>query len=307
VSDYLVLINSMSGRAEELGPDAIEDDLRPLFRDRGTATFLADDFAGLAEAAAAFEGKAVVTVGGDGTIGGIAGVLQRRSEAPVLIPLPYGTANLVPLDIGMPLSPREALRNSLSAPVRLIDFVSVAEMPMLHSAFFGTFAEMAEDREDMRRAPTFGDALGAATTMIEHFLSAQTDAYRLTLDGETIETETSAVFVANGPVLAGEGVAPRRSKLDGGKMVVYVSRQKGLLSLLQHIVDGLTVGFEGSEDLDRYEASEVVVETLGNELHYSVDGEPGTSREPLRFVMHPRALRVPDLRGLKVAEATGGR
>jgi diacylglycerol kinase family enzyme len=296
VSDYLVLINSKSGRAKELGREAIEEDLRPAFEGRGSVSFLDGPFPELAEAAQEFGGKAVVTVGGDGTIGGIAGILQRRDEAPMLIPLPYGTANLVPLDLDMPLDPDEALKRSLAAPPRKIDLVQMGERAMLHSALFGTFAEMAEEREELRHAPTFGDALGAATTMIEHFLSAQSDAYRFTLDGETIETETSAVFIVNGPVFAGKGVAPRRNQLDGGKLIVYVSRQRGLLGLMQHILDGLTVGLEGSDDLHRYEADRVLVEPMGKELHYTLDGEPGTSKQAIEFAIRPLSLTVPDLR-----------
>ncbi|MCQ8185389.1 diacylglycerol/lipid kinase family protein [Parvularcula maris] len=302
MSDYLVLINSKSGRAKELGAEAIEADLRPAFASHGDARFLSGAFTELAEAAQGFGGKAVVTVGGDGTIGGIAGVLQKRQQAPMLIPLPYGTANLVPLDLDMPLDADVALKRSLAAPPRKIDLVRMGERAMLHSALFGTFAEMAEDREELRHAPTFGDALGAATTMIEHFLSAQSDAYRFTLDGEVIETETSAVFIVNGPVWAGKGVAPRRNKLDGGKLIVYVSQQRGLLGLMQHILDGLTVGLEGSDDLQRYEADEVLVEPMGKELHYTLDGEPGTSREAISFTIHPRCLTVPDLRKAEVAQ-----
>jgi diacylglycerol kinase family enzyme len=301
MTDYLVLINELSGRAGELGAEAIEDDLRPVFRGHGEPEFLTGSFDELAAAAKTFCGKGLVTVGGDGTIGGIANVLQRRTDPPVLIPLPYGTANLVPLDLEMSLTPSEALAQSLGAPIRKIDFVRMGDIAMLHSTLFGTFAEMAEDREDLRKAPTFGDAIGAVTTLIDHFLSAESDTYRLTLDGQAIEVETSAVFVVNGPVRAGEGVAPRRDSLDGGKLIVYISRQKGLFSLMQHIFDGLTVGLEASDELVRAEASEVIIEGLGRELHYAIDGEPGVSKEQLHFRMFPQDLLVPDLRGSEVA------
>lgn len=296
-AEHLVLINSKSGRASSEGPENIERDLRSVLDERGETEVIVAPVEELMDAARESTSDALITVGGDGTIAGIASCVYGRKDAPLYIPLPYGTANLIPRDLGMSLEPVEALRQSLAAPKRKIDFVNAEGRALLHSAGFGTFAEMAEEREALRSAPTFGDALGAATAMWDQFIETRDEPYVITIDGERMEVETSAVFISNNPITGGEGVLPLRERLDTGEMVVYISRGGGVLSLMQHIVDAMTGQFDESDDFIRRKAREVTIESRSREgLHYTIDGEPGRDLEKISFTMHPSCLTVPDLR-----------
>lgn len=293
---HLVLINEHSGRALEEGVDTIKDTLREVYADDYDVEFVVASVPELMKRAAAYGGEAVVTVGGDGTVGGVASVLYGRENGPMLIPLPYGTANLVARDLCLPLEPEEALCAALEAPRRLIDFVSVGDHALLHSAAFGSFAEMAEGREGLRRAPTFGDALDAAVHMFDSFIETHPVPYTLKLDDRVISTDSAAVFIANGAITGNEGPLPARANLDRGELVVYISKGKRVLGLIRHVLEAMAGTFDESSEFVRYTAQRVSISTAERELHYTIDGEPGTAGQSLEFVMHCCSLCVPDLR-----------
>ncbi|NNU16208.1 hypothetical protein HK107_07730 [Parvularcula sp. ZS-1/3] len=296
MSPHLVLINEASGRASEEGADVIAERLEPILEEYGGGSFNVAEVPELIEAAKSFEGRSIITVGGDGTIAAIASALYQREDQPTLIPLPYGTANLVPRDIGMPLDPTEALARSLEAGTRKIDFVEANGRALLHSAAFGAFAEIAEGREDLRSAPTFDDALGASLSMWEQFIDTHATPYRLNIDGEERVVESSALFVANGAISGGEGILPQRNFLDRGEIVLYISKGRGVLGLLQHIAEAITGRWDDSEEFERITAQQVIVSEADEELHYTIDGEPGRGEKALKFTMHACSLTVPDLR-----------
>jgi diacylglycerol kinase family enzyme len=291
-----VLINELSGRAGGEGCDRVKEDLRRAVPRGMSIDFTVAHVPDLMEVAKDLDTDAIATAGGDGTIAAIGSVLANRKDAPVFIPLPYGTANLIPRDLLMPMEPSDALHASLKAPYRYIDFVQAGKQGLLHSAAFGNFAEMAEDRESFRKAPTFGDALGAAAAMWEDFVETRDDPYRITIDGEAMEIDSSAVFVTNNPITHGVGGVPRREALDGGRMIVYISRSGGVFGLLQHVIEAMRGDFDDSEDFFRFAANQVTVETLGRELHYTIDGEPSRDKAAITFQMKPSSLKVPDLR-----------
>lgn len=296
-TELLVLINEESGRVREEGAEQIRHVLSRVCGDEISPRFITASVPELMEEARTCTAGKVVSAGGDGTIAGIASSLHGRDDKPVFIPLPYGTANLIPRDIGFPLDPEEALRIAITAPSRMIDYVDVNGSPMLHSAAFGTFAEMAEGRETFRSAPTFGDAVGAATDMWDRFIETHAVRYQVQVDGESLSVESSALFVVNNAITSGETALPNRARLDGGELVVYISKTRGVLGLVQHVVEAIAGGFHESEDFIRRTGQTVRVETDERRLNYTIDGEPGQGEEALNFTMVPKSLKVPDLRG----------
>ena len=293
--EALFLVNAQSGRVRAEGAEAIEADLRGALPDGTQARFVTGDVPDLL---AALEGAApdiVATVGGDGTIGAVAGALAGRADPPRFVPLPYGTANLIPRDIGMPLEPLDALAAALRAPVRRIDYATANDAPLLHSAVFGTFAEVAEDREELREAEGFGQRLGALASAANKLLSAEPQRYHLVIDGEPLDAVTNTVFVTNNAITGGERGVPQRDRLDAGHLVAYVSDSHGPLGFVRRIIEAGTVGFDGSDGIVRHVCREARV-SADDPLHYSRDGEV-EGAESVTFRIQPGALAVPDLRG----------
>ena len=297
MSEVLFLVNARSGRVHDEGAEAIEASLRGALPGEARARFVRGDVPELLAALddAVAEVGTVATVGGDGTIGAVAGRLAGRKDAPRFVPLPYGTANLIPRDVGLPLDPVEALGAAMRAGTRRIDYATANEAPLLHSAVFGTFAEVAEEREHLREAERLGARLSALGAAAGKLFGAEAKAYRLVIDGEPLEATTNTVFVTNNAITGGERGVPQRERLDAGHLVAYVSDSTGPMGFLQRVIEAGTGGFDGSNGIVRHFCREAVVSAEGG-LAYSRDGEVEAA-DSVAFRIQPGALAVPDLRG----------
>ena len=291
----LFLVNPRSGQVAEEGLDAVRNGLRSVLKKDASPEFLSASVPELREAARTAKTDFVASVGGDGTIGAVAGVLAGRSDAPCFVPLPFGTANLIPRDLGMPMDPVAALEMSLAATSREVDYATANGAPLLHSAVFGTFAEVAEERERAREAHDLGErlaALGAATGAL---FGTRPQDYHLVIDGKPLDATTNTVFVTNNAITGGHRGVPQRARLDSGHLVAYVSDSRSPFGFIQRIIEAGTRGFERSDGITRHLCRRVVVSGEGA-LTYSRDGEVEETDEVV-FEAVPGALRVPDLRG----------
>ena len=292
----LFLVNAQSGRAQADGPDEIERSLRAVLPPGTDARFVVGAVPDLLDALDGATPATAVTVGGDGTIGAVASALAGRDDAPRFVPLPYGTANLIPRDIGMPMDPPEALRAALAAPVRRIDYATANGAPLLHSAVFGTFAEIAEDREQLREADGPGAWAAALTGAASALIGAEDRRYALTIDGRAEDTVTNTVFVALGDITGADFGVPRRDRLDGGHLTVYLTDSHGPLGFLRRIVEAGTGGLAGSDAVAVHRCETATV-TADGPLLYARDGELVEGEDEAVFAIRPGALAVPDLRG----------
>ena len=294
MTDVLFLVNDQSGRVREEGAEAVEEALWAVVPGGREARFVTGEVPALLEALEESAAPTVVTVGGDGTIGAVASALAGCEDR-LFVPLPYGTANLIPRDLGMPLDPVRALERSLRAPPRRVDFATANGKPLLHSAVFGTFAEIAEERERLRSAKDLGDRLSALGAAAGALFGTKALSYHITIDGEPVDATTNTVFVTNNAITGGERGVPQRARLDAGHLVAYVSDSKSPFGFLQRIIEAGTGGFDESDGIVRHVCREAVIRANG-ELVYSRDGEVEDGETEVAFAVRPGTLRVPDLR-----------
>jgi diacylglycerol kinase family enzyme len=293
----LVLINAEAGRVLDEGADRIQEEIGEALARSGAAVRMevapVPDLLRLLREA---REDTVVTVGGDGTVGAVAGALAAMEAPPRFVPLPFGTANLFTRDLGLPLDPMEALEAAIGAKTRRIDYARANEHPLLHSAVFGTFAEVAEAREHLRKARTPGEFFDALAEAAGDLLRADPLDYHLVIDGEALDATTNAVFVTNNAITGGERGVPVRERLDAGELVVYLSDSVGPLGFIKRVIEAVTGGFDDSDGIIRHVCRTATVTSGGGPLVYSADGEVIDDEREVRFVIEPGALGVPDLR-----------
>ena len=300
----LVLINEQAGTVIDEGEDAVRAQIEEALGGQA-ARFVVGKVPELLEAMGQGE-DTVVTVGGDGTVGAIAQALAGRNDAPRFVPLPYGTMNLIHRDIGFPLEPLEALRRGLAADTRAVDYAEANGRALLHSAVFGTFAEVAEQREEIRAAEGPIAKVQAAFGAAARLLDAEPHPYDLMIDGQALSVTTNAIFVTNNAITGGERGVPVRERLDAGELVVYVSDSLGAGGFLQRLIEAVTGGFDESHGILRYVAREATIRAKDRPATYSRDGEVVEGEDEVRLTVRPGALRVPDLRkGAGEGGATG--
>ena len=238
----------------------------------------------------------VAVYGGDGTVGEVASALVGTG-VPLAI-FPGGTANVMSVELGIPndLAEACALVFSGAGKARSIDVGRIrlptesgtAERHFMLRVGIGFEAEMVEgaDRELKDKFGTLAYALSALQALREPTLAH----YRLTIDGEALETRGMTCIIANTGSLGRSALtlAPDINVSDG-KLDVVVVRRGDLPSLLSVAAKVLT-GSEPAEPLQHWQGASVRVE-VEPEQPVTVDGEM-VEVAPIEVDVLPGAIDV---------------
>jgi diacylglycerol kinase (ATP) len=160
---------------------------------------------------------AVFTLGGDGTAMEVVGALAGTGR-PVGI-LPGGTGNLIARTLGIPLNVRRAVTVLLTGDQARVDLgLLSAGRHFAFAAGVGVDASMiAEASSSLKRHI---GVLAYVLSWTRAALRRESFRVRITVDGEVVERQATAVMIANfGQVLndlmtLGPGIRPDDAKLD---------------------------------------------------------------------------------------------
>ena len=238
---------------------------------------------------------AVGVYGGDGTVMEVASALVN-TPMPLAI-FPGGTANVMSVELGVPSDPAEAFALVTGGPntIRTIDVGQYGEHIFLTRLGMGLESTVIENtaREQKDRLGWLAYALNT----LRELRDPQVSRYRLTLDGEVVETEGLTCVIANSGIITpnsgipGRGVlsfAPGISVSDGVLDVVVI--QSGNLGSLLSVAASMMAGNEDAAPLSHWRAREVTVEADPPQT-VQLDGEI-LDQTPVQARVIPNALRV---------------
>jgi diacylglycerol kinase family enzyme len=290
-----VVMNAKAGAllsAQDDGAAALDH----LFARNGMQVrFIGDDAGTLPErieAALVANPDAVVVAGGDGTIACAAQVMHGKTETPLGI-LPFGTANLLARDLNLPIGDTEAAIAALGrGKVRLIDVAEVNGQLFLCAAMLGLPTHLGRHRENARGAKmTFLRRLPLAA--LRHILRPNPLRARLSLGGEYFRIRASAATITVNPVEEVTGPRFARQNLDGGRLVFYEIRARGIMGWAKFIGRVLARRWRRDPGLREWSGRWMRLDRLESRaIHVMVDGEMRLLDPPLDFTVHPGALRV---------------
>lgn len=237
---------------------------------------------------------AVVGVGGDGTISGIADVLSG-GDVPLLA-WPGGTANLVAQNLFADLKPETLCQALDDWEICELDMGELQAGETSHRflmlAGAGTDARMIQDSEDLKS--DWGVASYVAA-LLKQF-DVEPARLKLKIDGKEIDEETAVgVLVANLGRLnfrlpMGEAINAQDAQLD-----VLVIRKLSPGLLLTEFWNAVSrhLGGKGKthDDIGVYHGQSIELETLPS-LPLQYDGESTELRTPVQFCVLPGALKV---------------
>ncbi len=255
----------------------------------------AGDAVQYAQAAVAAGVDAVGVYGGDGTVMEVASALVN-TNMPLAI-FPGGTANVMSVELGVPSDPAEACAvvTGGRSTIRTIDVGQYGDHILLTRLGMGLESNVIENtaREQKDRMGWLAYALNTLRELAEPKVSR----YRLTLDGEVIETEGLTCVVANSGIITPNSGVPGRGVLSfapgisvsDGVLDVVVIRSANLGSLLS-VAASMVAGNENAEPLLHWTAREVTVEADPPQT-VQLDGEI-LDQTPIHARVIPNALRV---------------
>jgi YegS/Rv2252/BmrU family lipid kinase len=216
------------------------------------------------EAEADFD--AIVAGGGDGTIHAVVNGLMGR-PIPFGV-LPFGTANVLAREIGLPHSPERLAVLIAAAPVRPIwpGHVDGRAFVMMASAGFDSEIVASINEALKRRAGRLAFAWAALVQLCRY------RPCELTVRADGIEHRAAAMIAAKGRHYAGRFVVAPDANLGEPALDLVLFRQAGRLAILRYAL-GLFLGvLPRLHDVTILRAREVIV-TGDRMLPVQGDGE----------------------------------
>ena len=291
---FCFLVNPSSGGGA--APEAVVPVAR-LLRDAGAAvevTYSPGPHAlqGHVTAAVA-RGEVVVSVGGDGMLSSLAGLVSRAGG--ILGVLPAGRGNDFARMLDLPSTPAEQAAVLLAGQVRSVDLIAYDGRLVAGSVYAGVDARAATLVDRTRLLP---GSLQYPYAALRSLATYRPGHYRLSVDGDEREVAAATVVVANSAYYGkGMRIAPSAAVADGLLDVVVIEAASRLA--LMRALPGVYAG----SHVDRAEVHLLTgsrVEIRGRArgpIPVGGDGEPlGTlpdlDEPPALVEVRPGALRV---------------
>jgi YegS/Rv2252/BmrU family lipid kinase len=253
-----VIVNPASGQ-----PQPILHTLNSIFYPLGIdwevfITKQSGDAERYARQAAAAGVDVVAAFGGDGTVMEAARGLFG-SETPLAI-LPGGTANLMSVELGIPknLAQAAAIAADPKSRVRVVDaglFGDKTYFLLRVSLGFGARKVEIADRDLKDRYGVLAYSIGALKALTQ----TQLANYRLTLDGQSYETQGVTCLVDNAGNIGFAGLGLKSILVDDGLLDVIVVRDARVKSFIA-IGAGIGGAKLNPEYIQHWQAREISIE-----------------------------------------------
>lgn len=203
---------------------------------------------------------AVVAAGGDGTIGEVANGLPDNS-APLGI-FPLGTANVLAMEIGLPIDPPSVMQAVLHGPQAMIwpGFVNERLFTIMAGVGFDAHVVAA-------LSPRMKRWLGKGAYVVEslrQLIMYKVPRYRLSIDGR--EYDCASAVIAKGHFYGGRFVCAPHARLEDPAFEICLFRLGGRIGALRATA-ALTLGLlQQLPEIELVRGREIVI--------HAPDGEP---------------------------------
>ncbi|OGO28276.1 MAG: hypothetical protein A2W33_03100 [Chloroflexi bacterium RBG_16_52_11] len=226
--------------------------------------------------------------GGDGTVMEVAQGLLG-STVPLAI-FPGGSANLMSVELGIPkdLGKAAAIAADPDSPTRQVDVGLLGENYFLLRVGMG-FAARKVAYADRRLKNRFG-VLAYSVAAVKSIKDTKSAHYRITLDGQQVETDGVTCLIDNAGNMGIQGFKPAKDiRVDDGLLDVLLLGPKGLVNLASS-GSSLLDADKGVPPIEHWQARQIAIE-VDPPQPVQVDGEM-VGDTPISAGVLPGALKV---------------
>lgn len=237
---------------------------------------------------------AIAVYGGDGTVLEVASQMSG-TNIPLVI-LPGGTANVLSMELGIPRDQREAslLMGGVPTAVRPLDMgVLIGGKPDGSDLMFfhlGIGLESTLHDEADRDAKDRSGMFAYFTAALKSLTNPTSTHFRITIDGEVIETDGINLMITNFGSVGVPGIKLSHAvDVSDGVLDILNIKDANIGSLLSAAASAVTSG-ELAQVLEHWQGKEVIVESDPPQK-LAIDGEliEGTK---VHVKVLPQAIRV---------------
>ena len=206
----------------------------------------------------------LLPVGGDGMINRVINVMDFNNN--LLFPIPYGTGN----DFC------RSLRREFNDGIHLVDLVKINNKYFINTACFGIDSFIANS-SIIRNKYIPKKFRYIISSIISLFKYKMID-YKLYINDEIISGTKSTIAICNGMYYGGGFKIAPNSRLDDGKLDVYIADKMSKLKMLI-LMMGINSGkLENNKNIRIIKSKSLVIKCL-NKIDANIDGECLSGKE----------------------------
>jgi len=232
----------------------------------------------------------IIVGGGDGTISTAAAVLAGTS-VPLGV-LPLGTLNHFAKDLGLPLSPEEALDVALHGVQKRVDVAEVNGRIFINNSSLGLYPHLVKKRDGFIERLGLGKWSAMALSFFHVF--GKFPLYTITAgaNGTSITTATPLVFIGNNRYDISLLELGNRTRIDEGILSVYIACCSGRFCLFRFALRALFGALDQSKHFESTAMQHMRIDTRRRLVKVALDGEVATMTPPLQYRIRPQNLVV---------------
>lgn len=210
----------------------------------------------------------VTVFGGDGTV---REVVKGLGEHPLPLGIiPFGTVNVLALDLGLPLNPVIAAATILEGQVRKIDVGYLNGEPFLLMVSTGLDA-VAVHNVDLRAKRYFGRmayVLSALWSVFTH----RARKIQITIEDRNIRDRGYLAIISNSRYYAGPYKITDQTKIDDGLLNVILFKKRSISDTLRLLIGVLTRRHKYMRDVAFYQGKRIQVSSRSR-VKMQMDGD----------------------------------
>jgi YegS/Rv2252/BmrU family lipid kinase len=230
-------------------------------------------------------GETVAAVGGDGTMGLIAGAL--RGTPGRLLVIPAGRGNDFARVLKIPSDPAAAARLALDGRERTVDVGDVDGEPFVCIASFGFDSDANRIANEAKLVNGNLVYLYAALRALVGWKHAR---FRVVVDGQEHDLRGWSVAVANSQAYGGGMFIAPQAELDDGRLDVVLVSESSKWSFLRDIPKVFKGAHGGSPHVKMLKGEKIEV-SADRPFEIYADGDP-IGNLPATVSVRPRSLKV---------------
>jgi diacylglycerol kinase family enzyme len=235
--------------------------------------------------------ETIVAGGGDGTISAVAARVLRSGKTLGILPL--GTLNHFSRDLQIPQTLPEAVRVIAEGRTKEIDVGEVNGHIFLNNSSIGLYPRIVHKRERQQQRLGRGKWVAAFWASVLVLRRHPFLDVRLELENETLRRRTPLIFIGNNDYeMAGFNIG-RRTRLDGGKLSLYLLHRTSRWRLIVLAIRSLLGMLRQAKEFEEFSIAECDIDTRRRKLLLvAFDGEVTAMKAPLKYRILAKALRV---------------
>ncbi|MEO7248321.1 MAG: diacylglycerol kinase family protein [Novosphingobium sp.] len=281
-----VVVNASGGTAKALGIN-LERDLREAFAAAGLPINLylvpGDR---VVETIGRLDASLIAIGGGDGTLGGAAGVLHAQGKTLAILPL--GTRNHLAKQLGIPADLPGAARVIAAGATTRIDLGCAGDRIFVNNLSIGIYTRLVRAREAIG-GPKWLATVPAAWHALKKIRSQHLS---LTFDGETRSIKSPLLFIGNNQYSIERSSLGQRHSLSEGLLSLMAVDALSASALVWFGIRAAIGLLDKESDFGELaNTAEVTIESRHSQ-DVAIDGELEKMQFPLACRVLPSALKV---------------